>query len=106
MPENLHYIIQIITDSPILAYPDPDKKYYLFTDSSKHSCSKVLVQYHEQKQEDRITLSISHPITYQSGTFQGFQKNWNILTKEAYAIYLSFRKKGFLHERCTCQDPM
>ena len=28
----------------ILFYPDPDKQYYLFTDSSKHSWSGILVQ--------------------------------------------------------------
>ena len=36
--------------------------------------------------------SASHPITYQSGTFQGFQKNWSTVTNESYAIYMSFHK--------------
>ena len=29
---------------------------------------------------------------YQSGTFQGTQRNWIALTKEAYAIYMYFQK--------------
>ena len=72
--KSLDCINQIITSSPISAYPDPDKKYYLFTDSSKHSLSGVLVQYHEQKQEDGTTLNILHLIINQSGTVQGPEK--------------------------------
>ena len=93
--KSLHYIKHIITTNPTLAYPDPDKQYYLFTDSSKHSWSGVLVQYSEQKQENGTKLNISYPITYKSGTFQGSQKNWSTLTKEAYAIYMSFWKMVF-----------
>ena len=40
----LDYVEQIITTSPILAYPDPEKQYYPFTDSGKHSWSGILVQ--------------------------------------------------------------
>ena len=64
-------------------------------DSSKHSWSGVLIQYLDQKQEDWATLNIPHLITYQSGTFQGSQKNWSMLTKEACAINISFRKMVF-----------
>ena len=38
---------------------------------------------------------LPHPITYQSGTVQGSQKNWSTLTKVAYAIYMSYRKIVF-----------
>ena len=34
---SLEYIKQVIKTNPILIYPDPNKQYYLFTDSSKHS---------------------------------------------------------------------
>ena len=44
-------------------------------DSSKHSWSDILKQYNEQTREDGTKLKIPHPITYQSGTFQGLQKN-------------------------------
>ena len=97
---------QILTTSPILAYPDHHKQYYLFMGSSKHSWNGVLVQYDEQEQEDGTKLSVPYPITYQSGAFQGSHKNWSMLTKEAYAIYMSFRKNGFLFKRCTHYDLM
>ena len=71
------------------------KQYYLFTDSSKHSWSGILIQYIEQIKEGGTKLKIPHPITYQSCTFQGSQKNWSTLTKEVYAIYMSFYKMVF-----------
>ena len=44
----LDYVKQVNTTNPILVHPYPDKKYYLFTDSSKHSWSGILIQYTEQ----------------------------------------------------------
>ena len=37
-------------------------QYYLFTDTSKHSWSGVLVQYSEHEQENFTKSHISHPI--------------------------------------------
>ena len=93
--KSLDYVKQITTTSPTLAYPDPEKQYYLFTDSSKHSMDEMLVQHDEQTKDNDTKLNIPHPITYQSGTFQGSQKNWSILSKEAYGIYISFQKMVF-----------
>ena len=39
--------------------------------------------------------TILHPITYVSGLFRGSQLNWDTLTKEAYAIYMSVKKLSF-----------
>ena len=36
-----------------------------------------------------------HPVCYVSGLFGGSQLNWAVLTKEAYAIYMSVRKLTF-----------
>ena len=80
---------------PILVYLDPDKQYYLFTDSSKHSWSDIFVQYTEQEREDGSKFKVPHTITYQSRSFQGSQKKWSSLTKEAYAIYKPFNKMVF-----------
>ena len=93
--KSLDYVKHVITTNPILVYPDPDKQYYIFMDSSKHSWSGILVEYTEYTREDGTKLKVPHPITYQSGTFQGSQKNWSPLTKEAYTIYISFCKMLF-----------
>ena len=39
--KSLDYLKQVITMNPILVYPD--KQYYLFMDSSRHSCSGILI---------------------------------------------------------------
>ena len=73
-----------------MIYPYPDKQYYISTDSSKISWSGILVQYAEQAVDDGTKIKIPHPITFQNGNLHGSQKNWGTLTKEAYAIYMSF----------------
>ena len=79
--KSLDYIKQVISTKPILAYPDPDKQYYIFTDSSKDSLSGIPVQYTEQAREDGTKLKVVQPISYQSRTFQGSQK---IFTKQYF----------------------
>ena len=76
--KSLDYMRQVITTNPVLVYPDPEKQYYLFMDSSKHSWSGIFVQYAEQVREDGTKLEVPHPIIYQSGTFQGSQKNMRL----------------------------
>ena len=50
--------------NPILIHPEPNKKYYLITDSSKHSWSGILVQYSEQTKDDVTKIKKNTPITY------------------------------------------
>ena len=101
--KNLDYVKQIITTSPILAYQDPDKQYYLLPDSSKHSWIRNVVQDDEQMKDDATKLNIPHPITYQSGTFQGSQEIWSTLTKEACDLCVILQS-GLLFKRCTFYD--
>ena len=42
-----------------------------------------------------IKLNILHPITFQSGTLQGSQKNWSTIMKEDYAICMPFHRMVF-----------
>ena len=84
----------MVSEEPILVYPDPSKPYVLFTDASKYAWSCVLTQ--ECTHEiDGKTIKILHPISYQSGLFKGSQLNWACLTKEAYAIYMSIKKLDY-----------
>ena len=84
-----------LVEGPILVYPDPNKDYHLFTDASKDTWSAVLMQDQSTVSSDCLDL---RPIAYQSGTFKGSQLNWATLTKEAYAIYMAFRKFSFYLE--------
>ena len=76
---------------PILKYPDPNKPYVLYTDSSKYAWSCVLTQEYEYENEGKLE-KIHHPITYARRLFKGSQINWATLTKETYAIYRSVIK--------------
>ena len=57
--------------------------------------SGILVQYAEQTKDYDTKIKVPHPITYPNGTAEALQKNWSTLTKEAYAIYMSFCKMVF-----------
>ena len=81
----------MVSEEPILVYPDPSKPYVLFTDASKYAWSCVLTQEYTHEIDGK-TIKILHPISYQSGLFKGSQLNWACLTKEAYAIYISIKK--------------
>ena len=84
----------MVSEEPILVYPDPSKPYVLFTDASKYAWSCVLTQEYIHEMDGK-TLKILHPILYQSGLFKGSQLNWACLTKEAYAIYVSIKKPDY-----------
>ena len=42
--QSFHMLKQMLTQEPILVYPDPSKPYVLFTDASKYAWSCVLTQ--------------------------------------------------------------
>ena len=84
----------MVSEEPILVYPDHSKPYVLFTDASKYAWSCVLTQEYTHDIEGK-TVKILHPISYQSGLFKGSQLNWACLTKEAYAIYMSIKKLDY-----------
>ena len=84
----------MVSEEPILVYPDPSKPYVLFTDASKYAWSCVLTQEYTHEIDGK-TVKILRPISYQSGLFKGSQLNWACLTKEAYAIYMSIKKLDY-----------
>ena len=82
---------------PILWFPDPNKPYTLYTDTSKYAWSCVLTQQYTHNIDNK-QIVVNHPITYVSGLFKGSQLNWVALTKEAYAIYMSIKKLTYYLE--------
>ena len=64
-------------EAPILQYPDPNKPYVLFTDTSKYAQSCVLTQECTHIIEGK-EKKVLHPITYMSGLFKGSQLNWAV----------------------------
>ena len=92
---------QVLTfSSPKFVYPDPDKQYYLFTDSSKHSQRVILMQYHEHVKEDGTIVNVPHPMTYQNNTLQGSQKNWGCIDKRSLCDLYIFSQNDIPFKGC------
>ena len=85
---------EYLFESPILKYPDPEKPHTLFTDASKYSWACVILQAYSHIIEGK-EKTILQPIIYVSGLFWDSQLNWDVPTKEAYAIYMSVKKLSF-----------
>ena len=86
-----NHLREMLMEYPILRYPDPKQGYILYTDASGIGWSGVLTQEHL----DERGKAKNHPICYVSDQFRGSQLNWAVLTKEAYAIYMSVRRLSF-----------
>ena len=79
---------EALCTEPILKFPDPQRPYMLFTDTSKYAWAGVLMQPYTEETEGK-TVTVHHQVMYVSGLFRGSQLNWVALTKEAYVIYMS-----------------
>ena len=88
---------EALIKEPILRFPDPNKPYILYTDTSKYAWSCVLAQQYTHNINGKQII-MNHPITYVSGLFKGSQLNWAALTKEAYAMYMSIKKLTYYLE--------
>ena len=86
-----NHLCKLLMEYPILHYPDLTHSYILYTDASEIGWSQILSQEHT----DDKGKSKNHPICYLSGQFRGRQLNWAVLTKEAYAIYMSVKTLSF-----------
>ena len=89
------YLKTCLTDSPILKYPNPHKRYVVFTDASDQAAAAVLTQ--EYKDNDNEITEM--PIAYLSAQFSDTQFKWNTVVKEGYAIYYAIKKlKHYLED--------
>ena len=76
---SLETIKKLLCSEEVLAFPDGDKPFILYTDASGKAMSAVLFQ-----KDERGALT---PIGYWAKAFRGAQKNWAALVKEARAVY-------------------
>ena len=73
-----------IIEVPILHYPDPNKRYIVYTNASDDTCGMQLSQEH-----DGTELI---PIAFLSHTFLETQGRWSTTEQEAYRVYYAFTK--------------
>ena len=79
------YLKTCLTESSILKYPNPKKRYVVFTDQA---AAAVLTQ--EYKDDDNEIKEM--PIAYLSTQFSDTQFKWHTVVKEGYAIYHAIKK--------------
>ena len=75
----LDYLKEIFCNKTLLQFPDPNKPYIQYTDTSNNAYSSVLCQPVNSNQDIR-------PVAYFSGTFTAQNKSWCATEKEVYAV--------------------
>ena len=78
-----------LSEMVVLAYPDPNKRYKLYTDASDHTIGACLTQ--EVYDED-IGEEVEKPIHFLSHKLSDTQTRWTTIEKEAYAIHYTLQK--------------
>ena len=80
------HLKESITQAPILHYPDPNKRYIVYTDASGDACEAQLSQEHD---------GTEFPIAFLSHTFLGTQRKWSMSEQEAYGVYYVITKWNY-----------
>jgi len=87
----LQNVKDALSSAPVLAYPDPNKKFIVKTDASKGFAAAVCSQ--EGPQGEQV-------IEYVSTGFRGPQRNYPMHEKELYALVFAFHKfKTYIDSR-------
>ena len=72
--------------APILCYPDPARRYKVYTDASHDACGAQLSQEHN---------GAKFPIAFLFHTFTETQRKWNTPEQEAYRVYYANSKWNY-----------
>ncbi len=81
-----------LREARVLAFPDAQKEFSLYTDASKFHMGGVLMQ------GDKTVPKV---ISYWSKSFKGSQINWSALVKEAQAVYEACKHLSMMRLRAT-----
>ena len=84
------HLKEAIVQAPILHYPNPNKKYIVYTDTSNDACRAQLSQEHN---------STEFPVAFLSHTFMETQQKWSTTHKRLWHI-LCHHKMKLLLTRC------
>ena len=80
------HLKEAIVQAPILHYPNPEKKYIVYTDASDDACRAQLSQEHN---------GTEFPVAFLSHTFTDTQQKWSTTEQEAYGIYNAITKWNY-----------
>ena len=74
---------QSIIEAPMLQYPDPNKRYIVYTDASDDACGAQLSQEHD---------ATEFPIAFLLHTFLETQRKWSTREQDVYRVYYAITK--------------
>ena len=74
---------EAIIQAPILCYPNPNKRYIIYTDAFDDAWGAQLSQEHD---------GTEFPIAFLSHTFTETQRKWSTTKQEAYGVYYAVTK--------------
>ena len=80
------HLKEAIVQAPILHYPNPDKRYIVYTDTSEDACRAQLLQEHN---------ATEFQVAFLSHTFTETQWKWSTTEQEAYGIYYAIPKWNY-----------
>ena len=80
------HLKEAIIHAPILYYPDPNKKYIVYTDVSDDACGAQLSQEHN---------GAEFPAMFLLHTFTETQRKWSTTKQEAYGVYYTITKWNY-----------
>ena len=75
-----------IIEAPILQYPNPNKRYIVYTDASNDAFRAQLSQEHD---------GTEFPIAFLLHTFSETQRKWSTTEQEAYGVYYAITKWNY-----------
>ena len=76
-----------LANPPVLAWPQEDREFHLYTDASSYATGCVLMQYGD---DDKL-----HPVFYGSKSLREDQMHWASFVKEYYSIYVAVKRLEF-----------
>ena len=80
------HLKEAIVQASILHYPNPNKKYIVYTDASDDACGAELSQEHN---------GTEFPVAFLSHTFMETQWKWNTMEQEAFGVYYANTKWNY-----------
>ena len=89
MPNHHEAFLKIkesIIEAPILHYPDPNKRYIVYTDASDDACGVQLSQEHD---------GTEFPIAFLLHTFLETQRKWSTTKQDIYRVYYAITKWNY-----------
>ena len=93
------YLKDSLTVVPLLVYPDPNKKYTLYTDASDTCIGACLTQECDVEGADKLpgtfNTKIEKPIYYLSHKLNKTQCKYSVIEKEAFSIMYSLSKLDY-----------